>query len=134
MSILTDLNAVYTDLITTGNTLFESAQTTGFTSDAVITELRTKKSALEAEIAAMRREIGASRQDFADNYHETPELKKLHVIEDYTLAIFWVSYIFMALALVYLYAAGAGLAAAAVGLLAAGIVGAVLAGLLYWAL
>jgi len=132
---LTELNAVYHDLIATGNTLFESAQTSasGYVPGDFIADLTAKKAALTAEISAMDREIGSDKQDFADNYKETPELKKLHVIEDYTLAIFWLSYIFMAVALVYLYSGGV-LTRAAVGLLAAGTVGAILAGLLYWAL
>ena len=69
-------------------------------------DLKNKKENLSKEIEKGEGIIARSNRDFTD-VHATvsePQPKKtLHFIEDYTLAILVISYIFMIIAIIYIY-------------------------------
>jgi hypothetical protein len=69
-------------------------------------DLKTKKENLSKDIEKGEAIIARSNQDFTD-VHDTviePQPKKtLRFIEDYTLAILAISYIFMIIAVIYIY-------------------------------
>ena len=100
--------AVYQDLIVTGDTLFGSSS-----SDTQIADIRSRNSELKklkdklvAEIkSATSREEQANR-DFLDSKEALPESlpkKVVRTLEDYSVAFFMLAYLFAGIALVYLY-------------------------------
>lgn len=100
--------AVYQDLIVTGDTLFGSSS-----SDTQIADIRSRNSELKklkdklvAEIkSATSREEQANR-DFLDTKEALPESlpkKVVRTLEDYSVAFFLLAYLFAGIALVYLY-------------------------------
>jgi hypothetical protein len=69
-------------------------------------ELQKKKDALSTSIKKNEAIIERSSRDFSDVKDTVPEPQKkriLHVLEDYTLALLVLSYLFMSLSVVYLY-------------------------------
>lgn len=100
--------AVYQDLIITGDTLFGSSS-----SDTQIADIRSRNSELKklkeklvAEIkSASSREEQANR-DFLDTREALPETlpkKVVRTLEDYSVAFFILAYLFAGIAIVYLY-------------------------------
>ena len=100
--------AIYQDLIVTGDTLFGSSS-----SDTQIADIRSRNSELKklkdklvAEIkSATSREEQANR-DFLDTKEALPESlpkKVVRTLEDYSVAFFLLAYLFAGIALVYLY-------------------------------
>jgi len=68
-------------------------------------DLNTKRDTLKKEITKNQAIVERSDRDFSD-LNDIPSTKsKLHVVEDYTLAFLCMAYVFMALALLYLYVA-----------------------------
>lgn len=71
-----------------------------------IEELEKKKKTLEMSIRKKQNIIERSDRDFSDVKDllpETPQKQFLHFIEDYTLAFLTMSYLFMTLAIIYIY-------------------------------
>jgi hypothetical protein len=69
-------------------------------------ELKTKKEKLRDEIDKKEAIIERSNRDFTDVKETLPETqpkKVLHFIEDYTLAFLTIAYLFMIVALIYIY-------------------------------
>lgn len=69
-------------------------------------ELQKKKQQLMADVDKAEATIQRSDRDFSDvkdTLPETQSKKVLHFIEDYTLAILVISYLFMAIAGIYVY-------------------------------
>jgi hypothetical protein len=70
------------------------------------TELKTKKEKLLKDVDNSEAIIERSNRDFADVKDTVTEPKKiLHFVEDYTLAILSMSYLFMIIAIIYVYTA-----------------------------
>lgn len=93
------LKATITDLITIGNSMYDPA-TGSMTTDAASRnkELMAKKNQLREEIKQQEALINRSNRDFTDVRDELPETmpkKSLHFIEDYTLVIMCIAYLFM---------------------------------------
>lgn len=68
-------------------------------------ELNTKRDTLKKEITKNQAIVERSDRDFSDLNDIPSDKKRLNVIEDYTLAFLCMAYIFMILALLYLYVA-----------------------------
>jgi hypothetical protein len=69
-------------------------------------ELKTKKDTLREQIDKKEAIIERSNRDFSDVKNTLPETqpkKVLHFIEDYTLAFLSIAYLFMIVALIYIY-------------------------------
>lgn len=81
-------------------------------------ELKNKKEKLSKEVENNEAIIERSNRDFEDTYKEVPEpqpKKVLRFIEDWTLAILSISYIFMIVAIIYVYTSTSDLKLAAFG-------------------
>jgi hypothetical protein len=73
-------------------------------------ELKSKKDLLLKEVEKGESIIERSSRDFSDVRNTLPESqpkRALHFIEDYTLAILTISYLFMIIAIIYVYTASA---------------------------
>lgn len=98
---ITRLKATITDLIAVGSSMYNP--TTGsMTADALSrnTELTAKKASLDEDIKKQESIINRANRDFTDVRDQLPETipdKSLHFIEDYTLVILGISYLFMIL-------------------------------------
>jgi hypothetical protein len=102
------LSANYTDVYMTGNTLFGQSA-----SDSQIKDISKRNEELKKQRDSIKKKIQSNEaieeqmnRDFLDtkkNLPETLPTHKLHVLEDYTMAIFITGFIFMILSCVYLY-------------------------------
>lgn len=127
------LQANITDSLMTGDSMFGSMGNGTITKqvDMRNDELKQKKDALSATIRKNEAVIERSSRDFSDVKDTVPEPQKkriLHVLEDYTLALLVLSYLFMILSGVYLYTImnGASIAALFKGLAGSAILSAFL--------
>ena len=69
-------------------------------------ELNEKREKLKDEIYKKDAIIERSNRDFSDNKNKLPEimpLKKVNVIQDYTVAFLAIAYLFMILSIIYIY-------------------------------
>lgn len=85
--------------IDTNNVMVEQAKTRQ-------TELTEQKTKLENEIAKKNKIIERIDRDFSDTRNQIAHpqpIKKLVVLEDYTLALLCISYLFMVLTFIYYY-------------------------------
>lgn len=104
---ITRLKATITDLIAVGSSMYNP--TTGsMTADALSrnNELTAKKESLDEEIKKQESIVNRVNRDFTDVRNQLPETipdKRLHFIEDYTLAILGISYLFMILIALHTY-------------------------------
>jgi len=91
--------ATITDLITIGNSMYDP--TTGSMTAEVASrnkELQEKKTQIQEQIKQQEAIINRSNRDFTDVRDQLPETlpkKTLNFIEDYTLIIVCISYLFM---------------------------------------
>jgi hypothetical protein len=72
------------------------------------TELKQERDQLRDDIDKKEIIIQKNNRDFSDVKDTLPEVqpnKKLHVIEDYTVAFLTISYLFMGIAFIYFYTA-----------------------------
>jgi hypothetical protein len=105
---ISSLRATTNDTLIMGDTMFGQA---GYSDIAKQVrdrnnDLKTKKDNLSKEIEKGEGIIARSNRDFADvnNTVSEPQPKtRLRFIEDYTLAILLISYIFMIIAAIYIY-------------------------------
>lgn len=102
------MTAQYNDLILTGDKLFGTGSENTNIKDVSERnkELNKMKNNLKKEIQKNDGIIERTDRDFIDEMTESPlprKTKTLHVIEDYTMAVFATAYIFMLLACIYIY-------------------------------
>lgn len=100
--------ALYNDLILTGNNIFGSSPTNLQVDDIKLRnqELKDIKEKLQNEIKLANSSTERAERDFLDTKAGLPDplpKKMLHTIEDYTMLVFLMSYVLLAIALVYLY-------------------------------
>lgn len=108
--LFTNENVIYDDLISTGDRLFGSSA-----SSRQLDDIRTRnqelidlKNKLNKENNTLKGVSEQKKRDFVDEKSQLPEPlpnKVLHTIEDYTIAVFLMTYIFMTIALIYYYSA-----------------------------
>jgi hypothetical protein len=104
---ITRLKATITDLIAVGSSMYDPTAGS-MTSDALSrnTELTAKKESLDEEIKKQESIVNRANRDFTDVRNQLPETipdKRLHFIEDYTLVILGISYLFMILIALHTY-------------------------------
>jgi len=104
---ITRLKATITDLIAVGSSMYDPTAGS-MTSDALSrnNELTVKKESLDAEIKEQESIVNRVNRDFTDVRDQLPETipdKRLHFIEDYTLVILGISYLFMILIALHTY-------------------------------
>ena len=106
---ISDLRSMITNDMTTLNGLYTTSTTSVTTTNqaSIQTEqLAKRKKELIKDVEMKEAIINRSNRDFSDVKDTLPEhlpKKTLHVIEDYTMAILAMSYLFMVIAAVYLY-------------------------------
>jgi hypothetical protein len=108
--LFTNENIIYDDLISTGDRLFGSAASSRQLDDIQKRnqELIDIKNKLNKENNSLKGVSEQKKRDFVDEKTQLPEPlpnKVLHTIEDYTIGVFLMTYIFMAIALIYYYSA-----------------------------
>lgn len=101
-------NALYNDLILTGDNLFGNAKTNLQVDDIRKRnqELKDMKDKLQAEINAANSATERAERDFLDTKASLPDpipKKMLHTIEDYTMLVFLMGYTLMGISFIYLY-------------------------------
>lgn len=99
---------IYSDLILTGDRIFGSSSTDTMIQDITNRneELKNKKETLEKEIKNNDEISEVENQDFIDELNEHPEPQKtyrLNVVEDYTVSVFSIAFIFMIMCFGFLY-------------------------------
>ena len=99
---------IYNDLVATGDRLFGSMSSHTMIQDIANRneELKKTKVQLEREISNNEGISEVENRDFIDELNENPEPQKtyrLNVVEDYTLSVFSITYLFMALSFGFLY-------------------------------
>lgn len=106
---ISDLRSMITNDMTTLNGLYTTSTTSVTTTNqaSIQTEqLSKRKKELIKDVEMKEGIINRSNRDFSDVKDTLPEhlpKKTLHVVEDYTMAILAMSYLFMVIAAVYLY-------------------------------
>jgi prefoldin subunit 5 len=122
------LNATYNDLILAGDNLYGSSSSSEQIQQIKLRneELRELKEKLEKQIQAAESRSEQMNRDFIDMQTEQPQPlpnKTLHVLEDYTVAVLSITWLFMVIGLVYLYTYTAGFTAKSVliGIVSGGI-------------
>ena len=102
------LNAVYNDLLTSGDAMFGTMpdQTMLDQVKSRNNELKAKKDSLTKKIESNDATIERVDRDFIDRKDALPETfreKTVHVLDDYTLVVLAVAYVFFLLTMMYLY-------------------------------
>jgi hypothetical protein len=129
---------IFNDLVLSGDNIFGT--TTHDSKMAEIQkrneELKDMKANLQADIDKNESAAERADRDFVDSRESLPDTlpkKTLHVIEDYTLATALLTYIFMALAFLYVYVVASSYTVKSIiiGLVAEFVVTVVLFGILY---
>lgn len=103
-----NFNTAYNDLLLTGDSLFGTVPNTTAVSDVAKrnAELTARAAQLEKEIASLQATKERADRDFLETKSDLPERqvsKVVNVIDDYTLVVFMVAYIFLTLSLAYWY-------------------------------
>jgi hypothetical protein len=108
--LFTNENTIYNDLLSTGDRLFGSAASSNQISDIQKRnqELSDLKNKLIKERSSLKGISEQKKRDFVDEKTQLPEPlpdKLLHTIEDYTIGVFLMAYVFMLIAVIYYYSA-----------------------------
>jgi hypothetical protein len=103
-----NLKSVYVDTIASADSIFGGASTKTFVDDINKrnAELKQRLSDLKTSIDRSKAAIERADRDFVDSKEQLPEqlpTKTAHVIDDYTLLILFISYLFFALTVLYWY-------------------------------
>jgi Fe2+ transport system protein B len=102
------LSAVYNDLLTSGDAMFGTMPDQSML-DQVKTrnnELKAKRDKLSSTIDSNDSKIERADRDFIDTKEAQPQTfteKTVHVLDDYTLVVLAVAYIFFLLSMMYMY-------------------------------
>jgi len=102
------LSAVYNDLLTTGDSIFGTMPDQSMLDQVKQrnTELNTKKTKLTKAIETNDSKIERADRDFIDTKEALPQTfteKTVHVLDDYTLVVLSIAYVFFLLTMMYLY-------------------------------
>jgi hypothetical protein len=103
-----NLKSVYTNALASADSIFGSGSTTTFATeiDTRNKELKQKVAELTTKINRSKASIERADRDFVDSKEQQPEtvpIRTAHVIDDYTLIIMFISYLFLALTILYWY-------------------------------
>jgi hypothetical protein len=109
LGFFTSQTAQFNDLIATGDKFLGAAPSSSALKDvrARNAELKKRVQRLEAQIGQSVARMEQKERDFLDMKAALPETlpsKVIHVLEDYTLVVLLLSYVFGALAVVFYYA------------------------------
>ena len=125
-----NLNTAYNEMMLTGDSLFGTVP-----NSTAVRDVAQRNGELKARLAELQKEIGELQatqeradRDFLDTKANLPErevTKVVNVIDDYTLVVFMVSYIFLVLSLSYWYISTSGFTPTSIGI---AVVGSVLGG------
>lgn len=102
------LTAIYTDLLTSGDAIFGTMPDEAMLDQVKNrnAELKTKKENILKQMESNTAKIERADRDFIDTKDQLPETftkKTVHVLDDYTLVVLSVAYIFFLLTMMYLY-------------------------------
>jgi hypothetical protein len=108
MNEIENLKSMYMNALTTADSIFGSASTTTFAKeiDTRNRELKEKVAKLRTSIDRSKSAIERSERDFIDSKEQLPEqlpTQTVHVIDDYTLSVLSVAYLFFILSVMYWY-------------------------------
>ena len=103
-----NLKSVYTNALASADSIFGSGSTTTFATeiDERNKDLKQKVEELTTKINRSKASIERADRDFVDSKEQQPETmptRTAHVIDDYTLIILFISYLFLALTILYWY-------------------------------
>lgn len=129
---------IFNDLLLSGDNMFGTTTHDSKMADIQKRndELKDMRANLQAEIDKNESAAERADRDFVDSREALPDTlpkKTLHVIEDYTLATALITYIFMAIAFLYVYVVASGYTVKSIitGLVAEFVITVVLFGILY---
>jgi Fe2+ transport system protein B len=102
------LNAIYNDLLTSGDSIFGTMPDQSMLDQVKQrnTELKAKKDKLTSTIESNDSKIERADRDFIDTKEAQPQTfteKTVHVLDDYTLVVLSVAYVFFLLTMMYMY-------------------------------
>jgi hypothetical protein len=103
-----NLKISITDSLIVGDNLFDTTAHSGVVSHAKerINELKAKEKELKNNIGKKSALIRRFNRDFTDVKQSLPDTlpnKKIHVIEDYTISLLVISFLFMLISFIYAY-------------------------------
>ena len=103
-----NLKSVYRNALDSADSIFGSGSTTTFATeiDTRNKELKQKVDELTTKINRSKAAIERADRDFVDSKEQQPETaptRTAHVIDDYTILILFISYLFLALTILYWY-------------------------------
>lgn len=102
------LTAIHNDLLSSGDSIFGNMPAESMLDQTIIRnkELKAKKESLEKKIEANDSKIERADRDFIDTKDALPQTftqKTVHVLDDYTLVVLAVAYVFFLITMMYLY-------------------------------
>ena len=103
-----NLKSLYVDAVTTAESVFGSGSKQTYVNDIDKRnkELKERKAKLTESIDRAKAAIERADRDFVDSKEQLPETmptRTAHVIDDYTLLVLFISYLFFALTVIYWY-------------------------------
>ena len=103
-----NLKSLYVDAIATAESVFGSGSTTTFATeiDNRNKDLKERKAKLNETVDRSKAAIERADRDFVDSKEQLPEVmpnRTAHVIDDYTLLVLFIAYLFFALTILYWY-------------------------------
>lgn len=103
-----NMKSVYRNALDSADSIFGSGSTTTFATeiDTRNKELKQKVDELTTKINRSKAAIERADRDFVDSKEQQPETvptRTAHVIDDYTILILFISYLFLALTILYWY-------------------------------
>ena len=102
---ITTLRSQITNALTLGDNIVHQSGGKQISSYVTghITDLESKKKEIYNDIIEKERTVHTSNRDFSDSHPVKEQKTALHVIEDYTVAILFLSYLFMRVMAMYWY-------------------------------
>jgi len=102
------ISAIYNDMITTGDSIFGTMPDQSMLDQVKQRndELHTKKTNITQTIETNDSKIERADRDFIDTKEALPQTfteKTVHVLDDYTLVVLSIAYVFFLLTMMYLY-------------------------------
>lgn len=102
------LTAIHNDLLTSGDSIFGNMPDQTILDQTIMRnkELKAKKDTITKTIESNDSKIERADRDFIDTKESLPETftqKTVHVLDDYTLVVLAIAYVFFLLTMMYLY-------------------------------
>lgn len=102
------LTAIHNDLLTSGDSIFGTMPDQTILDQTIMRnkELKTKKDNITKTIESNESKIERADRDFIDTKEALPQSftqKTVHVLDDYTLVVLSIAYVFFLLTMMYLY-------------------------------